>query len=449
MAPERRLDRLVAWVVVALMVATVVPATRIAYESWGRWWDAVTPPVFLTSSEALWVGLLASDLFVLQVVLLARLPWLERAWGRATLTRWHRRLAMWSFWLTALHVVLFVNQRAGQRPQSFGESMLALFVTDDQMLLATIGTALILLVVLSSIAVARARLRYETWHLAHLWSYVGIGLALPHQLISDDFNRDWALASWWALYLTGLGLLLGFRVWLPWWRSTRHGLRIHAVTPEGAAAVSIVVSGSDLDRWGARAGQFFVWRFGGGGATRGHPYSLSAAPTADRLRLTVGGDGDGALRARQLRPGAKVWVEGPYGALPWLRPRHDRVVMFSAGIGATTVRAMLEDSDLPWSRVDVVARFSDDRRTVLLEEMRAIAGRRGFDVHALVGPRAGPGAWWPADLGAAPRIDEIVPGIDAADVLLCGPPRWTSSLRRALLDAGVERRDLHEEQFGW
>ena len=253
-----RTDRLVAGTIVAAMIASFVPATLIAYGSVDRWWAALTPPIFLTSAEALWIGLLASNLFVLQVVLLARLPWLERVLGRGALTVWHRRLAYASFWLTVLHVLLFVNQRAGRRPESFGESMLQLFVTDAWMLVATIGTALIVLVVISSIASAARRLRYETWHLTHLWSYVGIALALPHQLISEDFNRTGALAYWWALYLVGLGLLLGFRVGLPAWRSFRHDLRIDEIVPEGPDAVSVVVRGRDLDRWRARGGQFFV-----------------------------------------------------------------------------------------------------------------------------------------------------------------------------------------------
>ena len=447
-------DRAAAGAIVAAMVASFVPATLIAYGSWTRWWDALTPPIFLTSAEALWIGLLASNLFVLQVVLLARLPWLERVHGRAALTAWHRRLAYWSFWLTLLHVVLFVNQRAGRRPQSFGESMLQLFVTDPWMLVATIGTVLIVLVVLSSIAVAMRRLRYETWHLTHLWSYVGIALALPHQLISEDFNRAGALAYWWALYLLGVGLLLGFRVLLPAWRSLRHDLRIETVVTEGPDAVSVVVTGRGLDRWGARAGQFFVWRFvGPTGSTRGHPYSLSAAPEDDRLRVTIGGTGDGAVRARRLEPGARVVVEGPYGALPWIRRRHPRLVLFAAGIGITPVRALLEAPELAGTDVTVIARFSSAEQAVLLEEVERIAEARGFVVHAVLGPRAGENRWWGSEASATTdpveRMRRLVPDIADADIVLCGPSPWTAQVRRTVEAAGAHRRDVHEEQFTW
>ena len=56
-------------------------------------------------------------------------------------------------------------------------------------------------------------------------------------------------------------------------------MRVLEVRPEAAAVVSVTLSGRDLAALGARAGQYFVWRFlDGRGWSRGHPYSLSAAP---------------------------------------------------------------------------------------------------------------------------------------------------------------------------
>ena len=50
------------------------------------------------------------------------------------------------------------------------------------MLLAAAGTACLVMVVVTSVRAARRRLRYESWHLLHLYAYLGVGLALPHQL---------------------------------------------------------------------------------------------------------------------------------------------------------------------------------------------------------------------------------------------------------------------------
>ena len=57
-----------------------------------------------------------------------------------------------------------------------------LVLTYPGMLLAAAGAGLLVAVAVLSVRAARRRLRYESWHLLHLYAYLGIGLALPHQL---------------------------------------------------------------------------------------------------------------------------------------------------------------------------------------------------------------------------------------------------------------------------
>jgi len=136
-------------------------------------------------------------------------------------------------------------------------------------------------VVVTSIRRARRRLRYESWHLLHLYGYLGVGLAIPHMLWTGaDFTASpGATVYWWALWGVTAAGILWFRLAVPLIRSARHGLRVVAVTADGQDGVSVRVAGRAVHRLGARAGQFFIWRFlDGPGWTRGHPFSLAAAP---------------------------------------------------------------------------------------------------------------------------------------------------------------------------
>jgi NAD(P)H-flavin reductase len=70
--------------------------------------------------------------------------------------------------------------------------------------------------------------------------------------------------------------------------------------------VSVRVAGRDVRRLGARAGQFFIWRFVDGPAqTRGHPFSLAADPAGDELVISARRVGDGTDRLAELRPGTR------------------------------------------------------------------------------------------------------------------------------------------------
>jgi len=70
------------------------------------------------------------------------------------------------------------------------------------------------------------------------------------------------------------------------------------------------MKGKNLDKLGAQGGQFFSWRF----MTKGHwwmshPYSLSAAPTSDYMRVTIKDLGDHSKDVRNLKPGTRVFLK--------------------------------------------------------------------------------------------------------------------------------------------
>jgi DMSO/TMAO reductase YedYZ heme-binding membrane subunit len=116
------------------------------------------------------------------VLLMARLPLLESAFGQDQLARIHRLVGLTSFDLMLAHLVLitwgYAGGRIGDVPSTFAD----LVLNYGGVLLALAGTGCLGMVVATSIRAARRRLRYESWHLIHLYAYLGVGLALPHQL---------------------------------------------------------------------------------------------------------------------------------------------------------------------------------------------------------------------------------------------------------------------------
>ena len=149
------------------------------------------------------------------------------------------------------------------------------------MLLATAGTAALVMVVVTSVRAARRRLRYESWHLLHLYAYLGVGLALPHQIWTgtDFVSSPAARAYWWTLYAAALGAVLVYRL--------GPAARAHPAAPGASsrgssrrrpASSRCTCAAASWTGCRRKAGQFFVWRFlDGPGWSRGHPYSLSAA----------------------------------------------------------------------------------------------------------------------------------------------------------------------------
>ncbi|GGM00552.1 ferredoxin reductase family protein [Nakamurella endophytica] len=406
----------------------------------------------LTSTGRL-TGLVASVLLLAQVLLMSRIPPLEHAFGQDRLARIHRLVGFTSFTLMIAHVGLITwGYAAGDLARTPG-TLWDLSVDDPGMLLAVAGTVCLVMVVVTSIRAARRRLRYESWHLLHLYAYLGVGLALPHQLwTGQEFLASTArTVFWWGLWIAAAGSVLLWRVALPLWRSARYGLRVAAVVPEadGAVSVHLVATGRAVPA--VEAGQFFGFRFlQSRGWTRAHPYSLSAAPQDRTLRITAKVVGDGSAALRALHPGTRVLVEGPYGRLSSRARTRRGIVLIGAGVGVTPLRALAEA--LPYAPGEAVLLYRFSGRMLFEPELRALSQQRGLRVLLLRGHRRAPGSWLGDGVGPADDLAALrywVPDIADRDVYVCGPQEWAADVRRTAAAAGVPADRFHVESFGW
>jgi ferredoxin-NADP reductase len=303
---------------------------------------------------------------------------------------------------------------------------------------------------------ARRKLRYESWHLLHLYAYLGAGLALPHQIWSGtDFSGSPLAATyWWTLYIAAAGAVLVFRLGLPLWRNWRHQLVVDRVVREGRGVVSVYLRGKHLHRLPVVAGQFFVWRFlNGPGWTRGNPFSLSAAPNSELLRITAKDLGAGSRRLAKLQVGTRVLFEGPYGRLTDSVRSSNKVTMVASGIGVTPLRALLEEAPYHPGHAVLLYRASAPAQFLFRRELDALAARRGVRVVYLPGQRIrGRDSWLPGQYAAMSdenALRHLVPDIGEHDVFICGPDPWTEAVVTSARRAGVPAERIHTERFAW
>ena len=237
-------------------------------------------------------------------------------------------------------------------------------------------------------------------------------------------------------------------------RSAVHGLRVVSVVRETDDVVSVTMRGRHLDRLDALPGQFLNWRFlTGPGWMRAHPYSLSAAPDGQTLRITVKDLGDGSGALADVEPGTRVLIEGPYGRLhPGVRTRR-KVTLMASGIGISPMRSLLEG--LPQTPGDVTllyrARSEDD--LALGAELERIGRERGARVVYILGRRIpGRDTWLPeaaAHLTDPEALRQLVPDIADHDVFLCGAAAWMEAAAAAARECGVPAQHIHLERFSW
>jgi predicted ferric reductase len=412
------------------------------------WWTGgsgpflTTPGATVTSFGEL-TGMVGGFLVCIQVLLIARVPWLERAIGMDHLVAWHRTLGSSVLFLIVTHVIAMIFGQQLIASEAPWTATFAVLTTYPDMLTALIGTLLFFAIGISSARIPRQKLSYEIWYWLHTTAYIAVFLTFLHQISagvhfdSNALNR----AAWIALYLATASAVLTWRIILPAMAAWRHRLRVLSVVDEGAGIISVWLEGRRLDEMDAAAGQFFLFRF----LTRGHlltahPFSLSRAPDGRVLRISVGALGDHTSQFRHLKPGTLVFAEGPFGVFTAATSTRAKILLVAGGAGIGPIRALAEDFVRNRRDVVVVYRSTPVNGLALEHELRALSP---ITIHTVVGSRR--------ELGGDPfdpkALRRLVRDVREREVYICGPTGMATTVEESLRSLGLPPQMIHREEL--
>jgi predicted ferric reductase len=387
-------------------------------------------------------ALLGSYLALVGLVLVARMPWIEKSVGHDRLVIWHRKLGPYSMYLVTFHVLFVILGYAGNDRIPMAIELGRMIFRYPWMLPAFVGFLFFAAAGITSYKKVRKNMSYETWWTIHLYTYLAIALAFMHQVLTGPMFIGHPLNKlyWELLYIYSALVLVMYRFVIPNVRSLRHSVKVEQIVHEGPGVYSIIMKGRSLNKLDAHGGQFFGWRF----LTKGqwwisHPYSLSAAPTDKYLRVTVKDLGDQSGVIKDIKPGTRVFFEGPYGTFVASRASKGHVVLVGGGVGITPLRALLEEFDVS-KEIDVIFRASKAEDLVLRHELDELAKMRGARVHYLVGSRN-------EHPMSAKYISALIPAFRDADVYVCGPTPLVEAVKEAAKTVGIPKNRFHDEAF--
>lgn len=396
-------------------------------------------------------GLVATAFVAFMTILIARVPIIDATIGQDRATILHATLGKGVVYGLVAHALFLLVGYSISGKVDLVSAFASLWEGGGlDFIWAWVGLALFIGIGVTSLLAFRRRNPYELWYAIHLTTYLAVLASLPHQFSMSGLLAPGtkSRALWLAMWVLAAFCVLAFRVFLPLYTSLEHRLRVKRVVPAGQDAVSIELVGKGVERLGATGGNWFNWRFWTPElALQPHPFSLSAEPTEDGLRLTVRNLGNGSARIQRLRPGTAVSIEGPYGLFTDAARTRDRVVLAGAGIGIAPVRALLEATSVEPGKAAVILRATTPKQLYLADEITAICTARGVPVITLVGSRAGQ-RWVPTS-HAGHRLTDFVPWVAEADVYVCGPDAWMDAFAEDARICGVAPAQLHRESFDW
>ncbi len=391
-------------------------------------------------------GIWTSMSALVGLILAARVPWMERALGLDRILIWHRIAGDTMGILLGVHVFTSLMAEMPLRGGLFN-TVKDMIGREPYMAWASIGSLIVAIVVVSSLKAVRNQLSYETWYLLHLSAYAGIILSYSHQItLGSLLSGDRLIRFLWGIFFVYVIVLVVLARWSEVISAMRHPLRVIKVQQETHDTVSVVFGGPHLRKYKGEAGQFVMVRMLKRGTWwKSNPYSLSAAPTTDGIRITVKDRGDASAELFNLRKGDRVAVEGPYGiATPDIFDGA-RPLFIAGGVGVTPVRAMLES--LPKnSHPLVLLRARTVEEIPHYKEICDLTDSRGGEIRLVLGRTA---QLKSADPFAPKILNALVPDLYRCVAFVCGPTSLTFAARKGLKEAGLEASRIHLEKPWW
>jgi DMSO/TMAO reductase YedYZ heme-binding membrane subunit len=173
-----------------LLCALVAGAAAVVW----LWWRGTPARTLNGPGEALTAagrvtGLLGGYLLLVEVMLMSRIPWLERRIGSDWLAVMHRALGGYLVSMLVAHSVLIVAGYAVTANIGMASETARVVLDEPDVLMATVGLALLVGVGWLSARVVRRRLAYETWYYLHLYAYLAVLLAFAHRAARRPVHR--------------------------------------------------------------------------------------------------------------------------------------------------------------------------------------------------------------------------------------------------------------------
>ncbi|TVS13805.1 MAG: hypothetical protein EA424_20955, partial [Planctomycetaceae bacterium] len=283
------------------------------------------------------LGMVVFALLGMQFITTARFRWVAPYVGSDAVIYFHRQAGILTLLIFLAHpLILFTADPA----------YLAYLDPRVNFLRAVFliaATVAVVLVVLLPLCGLRYGLSYEWWRLTHgLLAAAVLVVGLAHSLMVGHYVSGLAVqASWVVATLVALGLLIYIRVIKPL-RMLRKPYRVAEVIPERGDVYVLALEPDGHGGMNFAAGQYAWLTLGETPfSLQQHPFSmLSSAKVRERIEFAIKEAGDFTSTMKDVRPGTRAFLEGPYGAFR-IDPRAEAAVMVVGGIGATPALSML------------------------------------------------------------------------------------------------------------
>lgn len=433
-----KLSRIVLYLAVILLPYLVVAAFHFK-----------TQDVFLYNLGRCF-ALLAFAILVMQVVLAARLKWVEAPFGLNLTFPFHRRMGTLAAALLLLHPPLMALGGGGW-------DLIYGLKVDWYIWVAKAALALLLINVGVSLWRARLGIKFEKWRRCHdILGPLVLVLVFVHSWYASEDLTVRPMQVLWVVFLGGALLLFTYHRLLRPARLREHLCQVMEVRQETPEVWTLKFAPPPGERrFNFLPGQFqFVTLLRGRGLpVEEHHFTISSSPTeAGYHAATIKESGDFTAGIGQTLTGDAAMIQAPFGRFSYvLHPEWRDLVFIAGGIGITPLMSNLRHMrDTKAERRVLLLYANRDEPDIIFREELARMEAEGRPDLKVVHILSRPGAAWQGERGHLDREKLARLGGDrlaTSAFWLCCPPPMIKSTVAILRELGVPYGRITYEFF--
>lgn len=284
------------------------------------------------------LGFLTMALLGLQTIPTSRLKFFTKAFPMETLYDVHHKLSIFTFITALLHpILLFINNPETLR-------LLNLVTAPWRARAAVISVIAMLILIITSVWREAILMKYDIWRWVHDgFAFLAIGLGLYHMF---KVNHYMALAYQRVLWLSLTGIWVAIILYIRIIRPIgmlKRPYKVVKVVEERGQTWSLYLEPDGHDGFEYQAGQFAWITDESPFIFRENPFSFSTSSDRDDkiVGFSIKELGDFTNTIKEMKPGDKIWVDGPYGTFNLDEHYDNRLVLIAGGIGSAPVLSIL------------------------------------------------------------------------------------------------------------
>lgn len=201
-----------------------------------------------------------------------------------------------------------------------------------------------------------------------------------------------------------------------------------------------------------RSGQFGYFSFESEvTGNESHPFTIASSAASD-VEIVVRSSGDFTDSIKDVPAGTTVRFDGPFGHFtPGDLAPETPLVFLAGGIGITPFLSMIRDAELRSKyKINLVWSIRSPEDIDVSLPIRSPADSGEFSMR-VVYTRSAPEGESTGRLSKTLLADVMQSSIDPDRTVwfICGPPEFSSSMRRTLRELKVSKKRIREERFSW